>query len=148
LIAYEEGDLSNEGKAKWEKIKKARYDEASLGRYEKVDTLPVIEDLAGWKILPSTYVIEYIWSGRSLRCTGVWRVRQEKAFVPIGSSPKHRLILFDEIVHPPFDLYFPKKDQRALGQRIRAELVKRRRKKIDLEIDLPLDNAGKLLWSK
>jgi hypothetical protein len=139
LVVYKGEDISEEARVKWEEEKHRLYDAKSLRRYE--DELPLYEDRTRWNIPKGEYVLDY-----SLTFRGLWRVRQENAFVRIGRN--HRLILLDKLNTPPFGLHFPRQEQIELGKQIKRVLDERGRTldKHGNYLDLRLDEAGHLLF--
>jgi hypothetical protein len=145
LVVYDNEDMSPKAQAVWERDKGKLYDSASLRRYDEEGWWPLYEDATGWDVAPSEYVIDYNGENRKPSFGGIWRIRQEKAFV--RSLKKHRLILLDEIT-APFGLRFPRTEQNELGGQIKRVLAQENREpdKNGHYLDLALHMAGKLLW--
>jgi hypothetical protein len=97
---YDNEDMSDEAWATWEREKEKLFSPESLRHYDDVGWAPLYEDATGWDVARSEYVIDYNGVNRKPSFGGIWRVRQEKAFVPLSSSKKHRLILLDEMQPP------------------------------------------------
>jgi len=147
LVVYDNEEMSEEAWATWERDKGKLYDSASLRHYDEIGWMPLYEDDTGWDVARSEYVIDYNGDNRKPSFGGIWRVRQEKAFVPLRSSKKHRLILLDESA-APFGLRFPRAEQNELGRQIKRVLAQENREpdKNGHYLDLALNEAGKLLW--
>jgi hypothetical protein len=147
LVVYDNEDMSEEAWAKWEGEKEKLFSPESLRHYDDVGWAPLYEDATGWDVARSEYVIDYNGVNRKPSFGGIWRVRQEKAFVPLSSSKKHRLILLDEIA-APFGLRFPRAEQNELGRQIKRALAQENCEpdKNGHYLDLALNEAGKLLW--
>jgi hypothetical protein len=145
LVVYDNEEMSEEAWATWERNKGKLYDSASLRHYDEIGWMPLYEDATGWDVARSEYVIDYNGDDRIPSFGGIWRVRQERAFVPLSSSKKHRLIL---LVAAPFGLRFPRAEQNELGRQIKRALAQENCEpdKNGHYLDLALNEAGKLLW--